>query len=82
MVFKDWGIGIRREYVDRVFEEGFRTPEALQKQVTGNGLGLSISKRLMLQMGGDLRLVHNAKPTEFHVYLPMKLAEAPNDYDG
>lgn len=82
LVFKDWGIGIRREYVDRIFEEGFRTPEALQKQVTGNGLGLSISKRLMQQMGGDLRLVHNAKPTEFHVYLPMKLAEAPNDYDG
>jgi signal transduction histidine kinase/putative methionine-R-sulfoxide reductase with GAF domain len=82
LVFRDWGIGIGREYRDSIFEEGFRTPEALQKQVTGNGLGLSISKRLMQQMGGDLRLVSFGKPTEFQVILPQKLAEAPNDYDG
>lgn len=82
LVFKDWGMGIHREYLDRVFEEGFRTPEALQKTVTGYGLGLSISKRLMQQMGGDLRLVNPRKPTEFLVILPKFLAEAPNDYDG
>jgi signal transduction histidine kinase/putative methionine-R-sulfoxide reductase with GAF domain len=82
LVFKDWGIGIHREYINRVFEEGFRTPEALQKTVTGYGLGLSISKRLMQQIGGDLRLANHSKPTEFQVILPKTLAEAPNDYDG
>lgn len=82
LVFKDWGIGIQEQYRSRVFEEGFRTPEALQKLVTGYGLGLSISKRLMNQMGGDLMLGSSRKPTEFRVILPKTLAEAPHDYDG
>lgn len=79
VIFKDWGIGIRPEYVDRIFDEGFRTPEARQCDVNGSGLGLTIARRIMRELGGDLRLANRYKPTEFHIILPRYLMEAPDD---
>lgn len=78
---RDWGIGIRPEYADKVFDEGFRAEEAQRKYVTGTGLGLTIARKYMRDMGGDLRLTltRSSKPTEFQVILPKRLAEAPND---
>lgn len=79
VIFKDWGIGIRRDLADKVFEEGFRTPEAKRKHVTGSGLGLTIARKIMREMGGDLLLAHPSKPTEFHMVLPRSLMEVPHD---
>ena len=73
---KDWGIGIRSDLADQVFNEGFRTPEAIAKNVSGSGLGLTISRQVMRQMGGDLILARNSQPTEFQVILPKRLREA------
>ncbi len=70
--FKDWGIGIEKEYKKDIFKEGFRCPEAIYKNVTGTGLGLAISKNIMKNLGGDLILSHNAEPTEFHLILPKQ----------
>jgi GAF domain-containing protein len=75
IVFKDWGIGIRKGLEEKVFELGFRTPEAVDKNVTGSGLGLTLARKIMRDMGGDLLLVNNHGPTEFHVVLPKKLRE-------
>jgi signal transduction histidine kinase len=74
---QDSGIGVRKEYVDRIFEEGFRTPEAASCDVTGAGLGLTIARQIMRGMGGDVRLSCLRKPTEFQVLLPKTLREAP-----
>ncbi|HEY2234222.1 MAG TPA: GAF domain-containing protein [Candidatus Angelobacter sp.] len=68
---QDWGIGVQQGMEEKVFEEGFRTPEAV-KRVLGTGLGLAISRQLMRQMGGDIRLSNNRKPTEFEVRLPKR----------
>lgn len=73
--FKDWGIGIKPEYIDTIFEAGFRTPQAQARCVTGSGLGLYISRQHMREMGGELKLEKNYKPTEFHLILPKKLKE-------
>src|SRR5262249_37623203 len=75
---KDWGIGIKRGYEDRVFDHGFRTPEAIAKDVNGSGLGLAISKLIMSELGGDLRLVNGYKPAEFHVIIPKLPRRAIN----
>lgn len=75
--FKDWGIGIRKGLEDKIFERGFRTPEARMKHVSGSGLGLSIAKEIMAEMGGDLKLVNGYKPTEFHLLIPKMLREKP-----
>jgi signal transduction histidine kinase len=75
--FRDWGIGVQRGLEDRIFESGFRAPEALAKHVSGSGLGLSVARAVVHELGGDLRLVTNRKPTEFQMTLPKSLKEAP-----
>ena len=74
-IFKDWGIGIKKKYKDRIFDDGFRAPEAIHKNVTGSGLGLTISRKIMREMGGDLILANHFKPTEFQIILPTILKE-------
>lgn len=70
--FKDWGIGVREEFKEKIFEDGFRTEEAKAVNVSGSGLGLTIARGIMREIGGDLKLHHNYKPTEFHMLLPKK----------
>jgi GAF domain-containing protein len=79
IVFKDWGIGIKKGLEEKIFEEGFRTPEAHNKHVAGSGLGLTIARKIMREIGGDLKLANSFKPTEFHVVLPKKLKEVTHD---
>jgi signal transduction histidine kinase/putative methionine-R-sulfoxide reductase with GAF domain len=77
--FKDWGIGVKKQYQERIFEDGFRAPEAINRFVTGSGLGLTIARKTMREMDGDLRLANNHKPTEFDLILPKSLKEMPDD---
>jgi signal transduction histidine kinase len=68
--FRDWGIGIREQYKEDIFKEGFRCPEALNNYIAGSGLGLAISKSIMEELGGNLIISRLADPTEFHLILP------------
>jgi signal transduction histidine kinase len=77
--FKDWGIGIKKGLEETIFEDGFRAPEAINKHITGSGLGLTIARKIMREIGGDLVLANSFKPTEFHVVLPKKLKEVTHD---
>jgi len=77
--FQDWGIGISKQYEEQVFEEGFRAPEAISRFVTGTGLGLALARKTMREMGGELLLASNRKPTEFDLVLPKSLKEVPDD---
>jgi putative methionine-R-sulfoxide reductase with GAF domain/nitrogen-specific signal transduction histidine kinase len=73
--FKDWGIGIDKKHNYDIFREGFRCPEAWRMDVNGTGLGLTISKIIMLQLDGDLILQNNKNPTEFHLKLPKQIKQ-------
>jgi len=70
--FLDWGVGVSEGLEERIFEEGFRAPEARRLEVSGSGLGLSISRAHCRDMGGDLLLKNRAKPTEFQMILPKQ----------
>jgi signal transduction histidine kinase len=70
--FRDWGIGVPEGLEEKIFEDGYRAPTALRKNVSGSGFGLTIARRLMRDLGGDLRLVCNRSPTEFQVLLPKR----------
>ncbi len=74
---QDWGIGIKPEYTELVFRDRFRTPEAQARNPTGSGLGLTIARSIMREIGGDLLLTGICKPTEFVVRLPKSLARKP-----
>ena len=53
----DTGPGMPRRVVTQLFEPFRSTPGAELPSFSGSGLGLSISKRLVTLLGGDLRVV-------------------------
>jgi signal transduction histidine kinase len=60
----DSGIGIPAEYQDRVFNDFYRTPQAIEFDPQGTGLGLSIIKHGVELFGGSIKIVspHDKEP--------------------
>ena len=52
----DTGIGISKEYQERVFERFFRVDKSRSKQTGGTGLGLSIVKHIVSHHKGDIAI--------------------------
>ena len=72
--FRDNGIGIEQDYIDKVFNMFFRATEKNE----GAGLGLYIVKEAIEKLGGTIRLYSQVgKGTHFHIQLP-NLARQPN----
>lgn len=73
LTVKDRGIGIAPKIAQKIFKEFFRADETLTSKVRGSGLGLTISKKIINDLGGDI-LYH---PREgggsiFMIKLPAK----------
>lgn len=52
----DRGKGIEKEFAENVFERLFTMEDSRNREIQGNGLGLTIAKNLALQIGGDILL--------------------------
>ena len=68
---KDTGIGIAKENFDLIFDTFRQVSEGYGRKFEGSGLGLTISKKIAILLGGEIRL--NSKPgegSEFIVILP------------
>lgn len=52
LTVKDTGIGIPKQYHDRVFERFFRVDKSHSRTIGGTGLGLSIVKHAMMKLNG------------------------------
>lgn len=52
----DKGKGIEKEFASHVFERLYTMEDSRNRNIQGNGLGLTIAKNLAMQMGGDISL--------------------------
>lgn len=52
----DKGRGIEKEFADSVFERLYTMEDSRNRKIQGNGLGLTIAKKLAIQLGGDILL--------------------------
>ena len=50
----DTGIGIPNEHLDALFQDFVQVDSPIQKRLRGTGLGLSLSRRLAVVLGGDV----------------------------
>ena len=68
---EDTGIGIPREDVEKVFEEFFRSDNALDQKVKGTGLGLSLVKKIIEAHKGRIWVESElGKGTKFTFTIP------------
>lgn len=68
---KDNGLGVRDEYLDRIFEVFYRTDKARKNPGEGSGLGLSIAKRIIEGHKGEIKAI-NENGLKIKIKLPIR----------
>jgi two-component system, OmpR family, sensor histidine kinase ArlS len=69
---KDFGMGIPKEDLQRVFDRFFRVDKARNRETGGVGLGLSIAKQIVDAHEGSIQLEsEEGKWTKVSVYIPV-----------
>jgi signal transduction histidine kinase len=70
---KDYGIGIKAENLDLVFEEFKQVDESHTRQYQGTGLGLSLCKKLIQLHGGNIWVESEfGEWSEFYFNIPRR----------
>jgi two-component system, OmpR family, sensor histidine kinase ResE len=74
----DRGAGIPPEEITRIFERFHQVGDPMTREQNGVGLGLYISKRIVDEMGGEIRVSSElGEGTTFRVRLPHRPAPDP-----
>ncbi|MGY6412254.1 MAG: PAS domain S-box protein [Alkalilacustris sp.] len=77
LVVRDTGIGMSEDQLARVFEDFEQADGTVTRRFGGTGLGMSISRRLVALMGGEISIVSApGQGTEVRVLLPLPCAAA------
>ena len=71
---KDTGIGMSKEFAERIFEPFERERTSTVSKIQGTGLGMAISKNIIDMMGGTIEVItEQGKGTEFVINLTLRL---------
>jgi signal transduction histidine kinase len=73
----DTGIGIAAEHIGALFQDFVQVDAPIQKRLRGTGLGLSLSRKLAILLGGDVEVESTlGEGSRFSVTIPLKLPMA------
>lgn len=69
----DTGLGIAPEHIEQIFEPFWQVEQAMTRRTGGTGLGLSVSRRLALMLGGDVTVSSTVgEGSKFTMILPLE----------
>ena len=69
---EDTGIGISSDHIERIFEPFWQVEQKATRRAGGTGLGLTVTRRLALLLGGDVTVKSNpGEGTTFTICLPI-----------
>lgn len=75
---RDTGIGMSQEFIQHIFEPFSQEKKGARTTYQGTGLGMSIVKKLLEQMGGNIAVTsQEGKGSNFLITLPLDIAPAP-----
>lgn len=70
---KDFGVGIKKEELDKIFDRFYRGGEELTRSVRGSGLGLTLVKKIVAAHSGTVQVMSQpGKGSTFTMTLPLK----------
>lgn len=73
-IFEDTGIGMEKEYIDKIFEPFSRAADSRIDKIEGTGLGMSIAVNIARMMNGDIEVESEpGKGSKFKVTVYLKL---------
>jgi len=72
------GPAIPVEELSRIFDRFYRSP-AVDRQIPGSGLGLTISQSIVRAHNGELTVASRPGETTFRLILPVRLQEAEHE---
>lgn len=71
----DTGIGIEKELQEKIFDPFYQADETITRRYSGAGLGLAISKRYCISLGGTITVQSKLNTgSEFFVTLPRYMS--------
>lgn len=76
-IFEDNGIGMSKEFVDRIFEPFSRAEDSRISKIQGTGLGMAISQNIIHMMNGEITVDSTlGKGSRFTVSVALKFRDA------
>lgn len=77
----DTGIGMSKEFQEKIFETFSREDTEQVAHITGTGLGMSITKKIIDKMGGTIDLKsEKGKGSDFHIIVDLKKVNEDKGY--
>jgi len=77
---KDTGVGIPREYHDKIFEDFEQVSNSFSRKYGGTGLGLSITKKLLKRMDSSIALDSTVgKGSKFYFTLNLEISTVKSE---
>jgi len=69
---KDTGLGMSKDVLDKLFSKFFRGGDVIKEQTDGSGLGLYITKNIVLRHGGNISVESIVgRGSTFYIVLPI-----------
>jgi signal transduction histidine kinase len=75
---RDYGPGLPRDQMKKVFTLFYRMENELTRETVGTGIGLSLVRQLAVAMGGRVEVCNREPGAEFTVLFPSGQPQAPD----
>lgn len=80
-VFEDTGIGMKREFIEKIYEPFAREESVSGQNIEGTGLGMPIARNIVRMMNGDIQIESTpglGSKFTVRVYLKLQKVEEEN----
>lgn len=77
---EDNGMGMSREFTEKLFQPFERAKEHTSSKIVGTGLGMAITKNIIDMLNGEIQVDSTlGKGSVFTVIIPLKIQNAPQE---